>query len=484
MLFTSFEFFAFFVAFFAIYQLIPTKYKYIALLIGGYVFYCFSDVKLFFVLVAISLLSYVGGIVINNHRRKVVLAVFTILEIAILFIFKYLEFMLRIINNIRALLNQNGGDCSIDLMLPIGLSFIIFQTITYLVDVYNQKIDVEYNILRYFTFVAFFPTILSGPIQKARNILPQITKPDSFTFEAGRKGIVLFCWGAFEKMLIANNIYSIISTVYGDIDGASYAMLIIAIFSYSLYIYSDFCAYSDMARGLALLLGIDVGVNFRNPYLSVSTSEFWRRWHISLNDWFVEYVYIPLGGNRKGTLRKYINMFIVFFLSGMWHGASYNFVIWGALNGVFVIIGQIINPLKTRIANTLNIDVNVGSIRLFKRIIVFGLISFTWIFFENGLRDAYLIIRKIVIPQPLSFFDENLLSISGSLGTTFMTMLLVVLFCFIQIRRSDEKGLYKTFTNQPIVVQCVVISFFICICVLGSYSQIDVQVSQFVYFQF
>ena len=197
-------------------------------------------------------------------------------------------------------------------MLPVGLSFIIFQTCTYLGDVYKKNIPAEKNILRYTAFVAFFPTILAGPIQKSRNLLPQLQKP-IFNEEQAKKGTILFAWGLFEKVVIANRLLIIVNRIFNDYINYNSAYYIIAGICFSLYIYADFSSYSDMARGVAMIMGIQIEKNFNNPYLACTTSEFWNRWHISLNNWFIEYVYIPLGGNRKGKVTKYRNTMIVFF---------------------------------------------------------------------------------------------------------------------------------------------------------------------------
>lgn len=249
-------------------------------------------------------------------------------------------------------------------------------------------------------------------------------------------------------------------------------------------IYADFSSYSDMARGISMILGIDIGKNFNNPYLSQSTAEFWNRWHISLNEWFIENVYIPLGGNRKGITRKYINMLIVFLISGLWHGAHWHFVVWGVLNGVLAIIGLILKPARNYVYEKLNVDESVESIVAIKRIIVFYLITLTWIFFTSGIMDSIGIWKKILLFNYLSIFNSNLLNIAGTAVGTFVTMITTIIFCKIQIKRQHENLLYEKYEKQPFFMQSLIVAIAICICIFGaSVTSANVN-TQFLYFQF
>jgi D-alanyl-lipoteichoic acid acyltransferase DltB (MBOAT superfamily) len=371
-----------------------------------------------------------------------------------------------------------------NLLLPVGLSFIVFQSVTYLSDIYRGNVQVEKNIIRYGTFVAFFPTVLSGPIQKSRYLLPQIKNPNKFDEEQAKKGTILFVWGLFEKIMVANKLLVIVNIVFGDYLNYNSAYYIIAGIAFSLYIYADFSSYSDMARGISMIMGISIGKNFNNPYLSLSTSEFWNRWHISLNEWFIEEVYIPLGGNRKGVLRKYVNIFMVFLISGLWHGAYYHFIAWGCINGMLVIVGNILRPYKSRLYKKLNIDENVESIIFCKRAVAFGLITLTWIFFNNGINDSVYIVKEMILFSPIHFFDQNLFSIAGTLSATFVTVVASIVFCVVQYKRIDEREEYNKFARQPFMFQCLLIALLICICFFGVCSTDATVNTQFLYFQF
>lgn len=478
-------FYIFLPFFLLVFYLIPQRYRYIPIFIGSYIFYGYTDIKMSLVLLAITVLSYFGGIIIEKRKSRGTLGFFFLANILVLFFFKYTNFTISNVNWIisRAVpqlpqMNQPK------IILPVGLSFIVFQSCTYLTDVFRNNIEAEHNFIRYGAFVAFFPTVLSGPIQKARELLPQIACPGKFDGMEAKKGTLLFIWGMFEKIMIANKLLVIVNKVFNNYQSYNSAYCIIAAISFSLYIYADFSSYSDMARGIAKMMGINIGKNFDNPYLSLTTCEFWNRWHMSLNSWFLENVYIPLGGNRKGILRKYINTMIVFLISGLWHGASYHYIVWGVINGVFVIIGQLLRPLKESVYKRLKIDENVESIRLCKRIVVFLLITITWVFFRNGISEALYVIKCMIFLNPLNFFDSDLFQISETTAATFVTFMAVVVFCRAQSKRQNEKKLFEIYNRQPILMQCIPVSMIICACIFAVFST-DANINtQFLYFQF
>lgn len=481
----SLNFLGFLLGFTAVYYLLPSRYRYIAVFLGSYFFYGSGHPGMLLTLAVLTLISYAGGLLIERKPSRIAYAVPFGLEIAVLVVFKYTGFIL---NNYNFLADRIAPAMRIDaewnIVLPVGLSFIVFQTCAYLSDVYRGKIKAEKNIIRYAAYAAFFPTVLSGPIQKARILIPQLKDPGKFDFEQAQKGTILFVWGAFEKILVANNLNIIVTKILDDYTNHSSMELFIAACCFSLYIYADFSSYSDMARGVAKLLNIDVGRNFINPYVSKTTSEFWNRWHVSLNDWFIANVYIPLGGNRKGTVRKYINVLVVFLISGLWHGAEWHFVIWGLLNGLLVVAGQMIAPHKKKIYRSLKVSEDVESIVFLKRFIVFGFITTTWMFFHTGVMDALRICRRILFFDFVSIFNPNLLNISGTATATFVTAVVTVLFCLIQSARQKETSMYVRYKNQPFLIQCLIVSVLICICIFGACNTDGNVDSAFLYFQF
>lgn len=480
----SIVFIAFLLAFVIVYYLTNKKYRYVVIFLGSYFFYGFANPKMLLILAWVTLISYVGGLMLGKKKSKAVLCLFFFLEIATLLVYKYTNFAITNINYLASRFIGKSIDVNWDVALPVGLSFMVFQACTYLSEIYRDQTEIEKNLFRYAAFVSFFPTILSGPIQKAKNLLPQIKSPSEFDVQMGKKGTLLFLWGLFEKIMVANKLNVIYLNTIPDYQSYYSADILIGAVAFSLYIYADFSSYSDMARGVSMILGIEIGKNFNNPYLSCSTAEFWSRWHVSLNEWFIENVYIPLGGNRKGIVRKYFNMMIVFLISGLWHGANWHFIMWGAINGAFVIIGLVVKPVKDRIYEKFNIDQSVESVVLFKRIIVFYLITLTWVFFSSGITDSLRICKRIVLFNYLSIFNSNLLNIAGTAIETFITVTSTFVFCKIQVKRQNEKILYEKYDRQPFFFQSLVPALLICICIFGACSTNASVDTRFLYFQF
>lgn len=479
----------FIACFLCVYYILPRKYRYIVLAVGSWTFYGWGNISVLWILLLTTLLTYAGGGVLEKWSSKILYITFFVLNISILLVFKYTNFIVGNINEIlERLIHLRPLITFPDFVLPIGLSFYIFQSTTYLGDVYRGKIKAERNFMKYSAFVAFFPAVFSGPIQKSRELLPQISEPADFDSERAIKGFILFVWGVFQKIAVANNLAKVVNTVFDNY--ATYdsrtntAYFIVAAISFSFYIYADFSSYSDMARGVAKLLGIEITRNFDNPYLSISCDEFWRRWHISLSEWLTEYVYIPLGGNRKGEMRKYFNVFIVFLISGIWHGALWHYIIWGMLNGIFVIVGQMTRPIKRKVYGALKIDENIESIVMLRRVITFWLITITWVFFRNGIEASLYIIRNIVFFYPVKLFVPELLTICGTDVKTFGTIIMVVIFCLVQYCRKDERRYWLKFKKQPVLMQCMALAIIMYICVFNAAAETTTLNTQFLYFQF
>lgn len=485
MTYLSLVFYIFCPLFFVVYYLVPQKYRYIVILAGSYIFYGYGNPGLLSFLLITTVITYLGGGILEKIPRRAVLLLFFMANISILLVFKYTNFFIQNVNSLSfKLLGRELIIDRLNMILPIGLSFYVFQSCTYLTDVYRKNIKAERNFLRYAAFVSFFPTILSGPIQKSRELLPQIREPRAFDSNEAKKGTILFIWGLFEKILVANNLSLIFDKVYSDYMNYNSAYYIIAAISFSIYIYADFSSYSDMARGICKIMGINIGKNFNNPYFSSSTSEFWNRWHTSLNSWFIENIYIPLGGNRKGNVRKYINVFIVFLISGLWHGANWHFIAWGAINGLLVIAGQILNPLRRTIYKKLKIDEGLESIRFLKKALVFWMITITWVLFRNGISSSVHIIKNMLFFTIINFFDADLLAIAGSNAVTFVTIIMTSVFCIIQYKRQKEGYYYSLFDKQPFIFQCILMALLI-VCVIFSLCSSDAEVNtQFLYFRF
>lgn len=487
MSFISLEFALFFVVFIILYWIFPTSQKYIIVFAGSYIFYGYGNFKLLIVLFFSTLLSYIGGRLLYRYKNKIVYWIFFILNISVLLFYKYADFVLMNIAKINSVVPRSFFEITgRELVTPTGLSFYLFQSTTYLGDIYRKSMPEEKNFFRYAAFVSFFPIILSGPIQQSRELLPQLENPATFSFEESKKGFILIIWGLFEKIIVANRLQIIINMVYSGYNSYNGIYYFIAAVSFSLYIYADFSSYSDIACGLSKIMGIQIKKNFNNPYIARTLGEFWNRWHMSLNQWFMENIYIPLGGNRKGKFRKYINQMIVFITSGLWHGADWHFVVWGGINGVLVVFGEILSPIRIKIRKILNFDEDTFCLKFIQSMIVFILITCTWVFFTNGIYESIHIITHMFVFSPVNLFDENLLLISGNVAQTLLTITAVIIFTIIQYNRRKEEKVFQTFNCQPIICQIIILAVLIYIFLFGFFGAnggVDVNTG-FLYFKF
>lgn len=339
MIFNSMQFLIFFPIVFMIYFLFPPKTRYIWLLISSYYFYMCWNPKYIFLILFSTTVTYISGIAIETVKKKNVdgkrwflkccVAISFFLNLLVLFYFKYFEFMITNLNRFIGILGLQILVPVFDIILPVGISFYIFQALGYTMDVYRGEIEAEKNFFRYALFVSFFPQLVAGPIERSKNLLKQVNNPTYFKVENARQGLLTMAYGLFMKVVVADRLAGIIDPIYNNWSEQTGMRLMTATILFAVQIYCDFEGYSQLAIGSAQVLGFHINQNFKIPYLSTSIQDFWQRWHISLTGWFRDYLYIPLGGNRKGKVRKYLNTMIVFLVSGLWHGASWHFVVWG-----------------------------------------------------------------------------------------------------------------------------------------------------------
>ena len=385
MTFTSPEFVIFFAVFVPLYFLIPPRFRWVLLLIASYFFYAYGSGIYVLLIITTTLIDYTAARLMGrtsaSHPRKLLLAASLTANLGTLFIFKYFNFFNQSLSSVL------GYPASpLNVILPVGISFYTFQSMAYTIDVYRGLVEPETHLGLFATFVAFFPQLVAGPIERAKHMLPQFHRPVRFDQERAVEGLRLILWGAFKKIVIADRLAIYVNTVYNAPGSYSGLPLIIATIFFAFQIYGDFSAYSDIAIGTAKILGFDLMLNFRQPYFAQSVREFWARWHISLSTWFRDYLYIPLGGNRVPFARHLLNLMIVFVVSGLWHGASWTFVIWGALHGLYIVVE---NVLSHR-----GIEFKVPAI--LKIAITFGLVTFAWIFFRaNSFSDALYVVTHL-----------------------------------------------------------------------------------------
>ena len=495
MVFNSMEFLIFFPIVVLIYYIIPLKYRYIWLLISSYYFYYTCSFKYVVLLMGTTLITYGCGRMLDNiHEKdtdckrvvfgKIILGICIVTNLAPLFLYKYLDFFLINVNKVINV--ENSPLWELNLLLPVGISFYTFQALGYVIDVYRGDIRAEKNILKYGLFVSFFPLILSGPIERAKNMLHQIDNPSRFHAENARAGLLSIAWGLFLKIVAADRIANHINPVFADYIQYDGMVLLMASILFAFQIYCDFQGYSQMAIGVAQVLGYRVKSNFAAPYMAFSIQDFWRRWHISLTSWFRDYLYISLGGNRKGKLRKYINNMIVFLISGLWHGAGWKFVVWGGLNGAFIVLEDMTKEIRKWICEKTGIKTDTTAVRIWNRFVTFILVDLCWIFFNaNSLGDGISIIKKIVCDFRIRYFFTEEFWLNFGTIENFAIMAISLLIVFI-IDKAVYQGIdvKQTILNQQIVVRWgLYLTMILIILFWGVYGEEYVQ-TQFIYFQF
>ncbi len=496
MLFNSFQFLIFFPIVVVLFYIIPKKMRYIWLLISSYYFYMSWNPK-YAVLIALSTcVTYLSGIWIEKcnmvhtvhkeRNKKICVAGSLVINLAVLAFFKYGNFFLYNVNMVLREFGIETIDYHFDFLLPVGISFYTFQALSYTLDVYRGEIVAEKNIFKYALFVSFFPQLVAGPIERSNNLLRQVQETEKIRWDSERvrDGIILMFWGLFQKMVIADRAAILVKQVYTNYTKYGFVEISFATILFAFQIYCDFGGYSDIARGAAQVMGFSLMKNFSQPYLATSIKEFWRRWHISLTSWFTDYLYVPLGGNRKGQLRKYINILIVFGVSGLWHGASWSFIVWGCLHGIYQVCGD----LKKRMQEHFNWSKKVNSSELSlsqwlrKAFVTFILVDFAWLFFAaDGLPNALRIIKQMCS----HFFLASSIYVLGldekDLSLLILTIILLII---IDIIHEKKYSLYALIGRQETWFRWAVYYLLIfSIIIFGIYGSVY-DASQFIYFQF
>lgn len=494
MLFNSLSFLIFFPIVVSIYFIIPKKIKYLWLLAASYYFYMCWNVKYAFLLLFSTVVTYVSGLLIQKIKdssdraslKQIVVAICVICNLGVLFFFKYYNNAIYNAFKVFSLININVNIPAFDVVLPVGISFYTFQALGYTLDVYRGEIKAEKNIFRYALFVSFFPQLVAGPIERSGNLLKQLARPTKFSFRRFREGMLLMLWGYFLKIVMADRIAIFVDAVYGNYTEFKGLYLVIATILFGIQIYCDFAGYSTIAMGAARILGIKLCENFDAPYLSCSVSEFWRKWHMSLTSWFKDYVYIPLGGNRKGKIRKYFNVMAVFLLSGLWHGAGLSYIVWGGLNGVFQVIGDIIKPIREKAYDFLNIKEDNKAVNILRVILTFALIDFTWIFFRaESFLQAVDIIKSIFSDFNFRILSDGTLFNCGLNKANFIFLLVtIVILLFADYCKKKGIVIRDYVVKLKFGYRCL---FFVLVImfllIFGKYGP-AYDPAKFIYFQF
>lgn len=483
MFFNSFAYALFLPFVFIIYWFVlnkKLKYQNIFLLAVSYYFYSCWDWRFVFLLAFSTALDYYSGIMIYKAKTKSLQKFWLILSVGInlsfLGFFKYYNFF---IENFAEMLTNFGFKphyFTLSIILPVGISFYTFHGLSYVFDIYNKRIKPTFNIVDYTLFVSFFPLLVAGPIERATHLLPQIEKPRVFNYSQAADGLRQILWGLFKKMVIADNCAVFANQIFNDSANQSGSNLVLGAVFFAFQIYGDFSGYSDIALGSARLLGIELLKNFSFPYFSRDIAEFWRRWHISLSSWFKDYLYIPLGGSKGGNWMRIRNTFIIFIVSGFWHGSNWTFIVWGALNALFIVPSMLMRTNRNNIEIVAN-DSALPSLReFFQMIITFALACFAWIFFRaESVGHAIDYISGI--------FSRSLLSLPSLLSDkkVIVTIMLLVFFIVIEwMGRRNNYAIEKLGLGNVRVLRWGFYALIIFLIAMYMPSES----AEFIYFQF
>jgi alginate O-acetyltransferase complex protein AlgI len=466
------------------------------ILLVSYVFYGWWNLEFLILIGFTSICSYYSGILIEKLRHKynnrndskilktklkLVTGTNIVLNIGILGYFKYFNFFIDSFIDVFRLFNINVNVKLMSIILPVGISFYTFQALSYTIDVFRKEIEPTKDIISFLSFVAFFPQLVAGPIERASHLLPQFSKRRKFDYEITVDGLRLIIWGLFKKIVIADRLAILVNAVYDIPEDYGGISLIIATIFFSVQIYCDFSGYSDIAIGVAKLFGINLRINFNLPYLSKSIAEFWKRWHISLSTWFRDYVYIPLGGNKVSKTRNVMNLFIVFTISGFWHGANYTFIIWGAIHGLLLVI----NKLTFKKENRKRDDQALSLFNIFRMLTTYLTVTFAWIFFRaNNLTDAVYVVKNIF---NFNYDDLSIFYKGGATASLFgmstldfyFSIFFIIILLLIEIKSRHTDVVTKLKSYSVVTRWLFYISFTIVILWFGKFGS-----NQFIYFQF
>ena len=470
MLFNSIDFFVFLIIVFLLYWLVVyqnLKFQNVLVVIASYVFYGWWDWRFLSLIALSTIVDYIVGFRVYEARNLLVkkrwLWVSIVFNLGLLGFFKYYNFFIESwVDLFSSMGYEFQSTWTLHVILPVGISFYTFQTLSYSIDIYKGKLKPTRDFIAFAAFVSFFPQLVAGPIERATNLVPQFLKKRTFTYKTFSYGIKLMIWGFFLKLVVADRAAIYVDAVYNNVDNHDGLTFIAATVLFAFQIYGDFAGYSLIAIGVSKLFGFELMTNFKRPYFSASVNEFWTRWHISLSTWFRDYLYIPLGGNRVGKSRWLFNLFITFLISGLWHGANWTFVAWGALNGLYLILEIVVFKKKRK-----------GVINI---LFTFILINFSWIFFRaNSIENAFNIIKKIFTSSGHLYIGSGD-DITASLYAT----LAIVILLLVEIKKEYFDSLFSISKNKYELVRLIAYAALIyMILYFGVFGK-----SQFIYFQF
>lgn len=491
MLFNSFHYLVFFAVVCGLYFVLPHKVRWVLLLAASYIFYMAWRPELILLIVFSTFVNYILSLKIYKSRsevqRKNMLILSILINFGLLFVFKYLVF---INNSFMGLFTSLGLAYPVkkfDIILPMGISFYTFQAAAYTIDVYRGEIKPVKHYGKFSLFITFFPQLVAGPIERSRNLLPQFYKKHRFNLDRAIWGLKIMAWGYFKKVVIADRAAAAVNTVYNSAGYYSGLTFIFVTVLFAFQIYCDFSGYSDIAIGSAKVLGFDLMRNFDRPFLSKSVREYWRRWHISLSSWFMDYIYIPLGGNRRGKLIQYRNLLITFFVSGLWHGANWTFVLWGGLHGIFIVMGNITQGICDKIKGFLGYKRNIvstGIINFASIMLTFGFVAFAFILFRaNTISDAAFIMQRLLWGFRSWLTPQYLYEMVTGLGISLYELktVIIAIFVLMAVEVFGGNDIHQTLMKHNSILR---IAFYAFITIFILTAGVFYNAGAFIYFQF
>lgn len=495
MQFNSVDFMVFFPIVLVVYFVVPRKIRKIWLLIASYYFYMSWNAR-YVVLIGVSTaITYFCGLLMGKFcretlKKRIIIALCIVTNLGILAFFKYSNFAIESLNSLLSILHITTIEKRFDLLLPVGISFYTFQALGYIIDVYRGDVEAETDFFRYALFVSFFPQLVAGPIERSKNLLLWMQDIENVKLWNGKRvasGAILMVWGLFMKMVISDRISLLVDTVFNNYRMYGSTELLLAAIGFSIQIYCDFGGYSTIAIGAGKIMGCELMENFNAPYFAKNIRDFWGRWHISLSTWFRDYLYIPLGGNRKGRVRKAANLMIVFLVSGLWHGANWSFVAWGGIHGFYQVMADLLSDKKSKIIEKLAIKTDCLSWKLLQTGITYALVVFAWIFFRsNTIVDAMRFVKRLFIrPTPWLLFNGEIYDLGLDRVQANILLFAIFLLVLVDLVRYLKKQTLDVFLmEQNVWFEWLVIIFLIImIFIYGEYGP-KFDAKQFIYFQF
>lgn len=483
MLFNSLQYLYFFPIVAILYFLLPYKLRSALLLVSSFYFYMAWKPAYILLMLACIAISYFSAILTEREkkpkRKKVFMVLGVVLDLSLLFFFKYLDFFNDIIGNIFSLTGIPYGVPDFSILLPMGISFYTFQSLSYIIDVYRGDVKAEKNFWIYSLYISFFPQLVAGPIERSGRLLPQFREKHDFNYKLAADGLKFIAWGLFKKLVIADRISPIVDEVYSSVDSQSGPTLTLATVLFAIQIYCDFSGYSDIAIGSAKFMGYDLMRNFNQPYFSKSIREFWQRWHISLSQLFRDYLYIPLGGNRCSKAKWCFNIMVTFVVSGLWHGANLTFMIWGALHGAYQIIGKLTSDIRKKVRDKIGIEKFPTIYKFWCVISVFALVCLAWIFFRaNTITDAINIVKML----PNGWLSGAITGMKAIMGEPTEIVILTIACAVLLIVDfiAKHQSFIELLGKKPVILRwgCYLALVASILCL--NYAE----TSSFIYFQF